>query len=92
MLSITLWDETQTGKTLDLVVRHIGFFHAQGTAVVFVRVNKLPQSILNWICSNKIEIHTWFGFEEMRLFIPTNLISDITTHIGEIPLYVPEAH
>jgi hypothetical protein len=91
MLKLTLWQNKDAiGKTFDLLANNeLSLFHKDGVVVVFVVMQYLPQSLLDWIHENNIKIMSWFGYPEMRLLIPLSLIDTIASYHGEIPMYVP---
>ena len=93
MQKMTLWKSREvTGKTVELLVDHISFFHRDGVAIVFVVVQYLPQTLLDWINDNNVRILSWFGNPNMRLMIPIDLIDTISSYSGEIPMYVPRKY
>ena len=94
MQKLTLWKaKGPIGPTFDLIVdREVCFFHRDNVVVVFVVMQYLPQSILDWIHENNIKIMSWFGNPEMRLMIPIDLIDMISSYRGEVPMYVPRKY
>ena len=91
MQKMTLWKgKDAIGQTVELLVdREVCFFHRDNAVIVFVVMQYLPQSLLDWIHENNIKIMSWFGNPEMRLVIPIELIDMISSYRGEVPMYVP---
>jgi hypothetical protein len=91
MQKMTLWKSKDSlGQTVELLVdREVCFFHRDKVVIVFVVMQYLPQSLLDWIHENNIKIMSWFGNPEMRLVIPIDLIDMISSYRGEVPMYVP---
>ena len=93
MQKISLWKSREvTGQTVELLVDRISFFHRDGVAIVFVVMQYMPQTLLDWIHENNVRILSWFGHPDMRLMIPIDLIDAISSYSGEIPMYVPRKY
>ena len=94
MIKISFWKgEDALGQTVELLVdREVCFFHRDKVVIVFVVMQYMPQTLLDWIHENNVRILSWFGHPDMRLEIPMELIDAITSYSGEIPMYVPRKY
>lgn len=86
MLKVNLLGKKQLAKQCSIIAKDVCFFG--DTCVIFVVLHKLPQSILDFINTEEITIHSWFGDIEMRLFIPTYLLDTIVPYNGDKPSYI----
>lgn len=93
MIKLSLWKgENAIGQTVELLADRASFFNRKGIVIVFVVMQYMPQTLLDWICDNNVRILSWFGHPDMRLEIPMELIDAITSYSGEIPMYVPKKY